>query len=881
LYFRIPFATIVISRGEFIAFFAKEAALSQNCVHSGSEAFRGLIGSVNGGQMDTIRIWNRVITVFGLALLARSGPSLEIPSATTLYVDPVYSYQMEVPDGWYLSPTPKNSVYGAMVLFNYDPESSDTSGNLPPGAVKMQIGVAPLPTGQSIEDWRVKWINFQTNYEPFKDLAMGFGISEVFVVGELTGLKYAVNGPYQSPSLEILLTDGNQLFVIGIAPSSSSTVTEALKILSGLRPSKSPSFPEEAIRISENWAQLPFPTLVRESTRVELDAIVAGTCIEGTFPGTEAPNSPLSLYMPFRSGETWKVGGSGSFYGNGYHCNSNNDYYATDWNRSNDDGAVVLPIANGTITNSKIPTCPTTGLGCFVQIDHASGIRSVYAHLSSVRRTSGPVSHVNPIGTVGSTGNSEFPHLHLRFLQKHGAYHSHCYNNGSPCPNGEASLSPQSAKPSPINTLNGRKTLVDGQSYTSNNGQGNSGKLDPSFDSDGMLTTVVRPGHNEYITGVAVHTNGKIIAAGSSSFGTTIDDFAVVRYNPNGSLDATFSGDGKLITDFGGVDTASDVVLQPDGKILVSGSVCKDVGDRVLCDVALARYNGNGTLDTTFSGDGKQNIDFSAENNASWGGLAIQPDGKIVIAGMMWNGTNEDLAVYRLNANGTLDTSFSADGKVNIGFGPSRYDTASDLALQSDGKIIVAGNTFDANSIHDFAIARLHVNGSLDTTFSGDGRQITNMGGEDFADGLALQSNGQIVVVGQMVSPNGGSSFALARYNTNGNLDTGFNGTGRKIIGMGAIASAHDVIVQANGKIVVLGRGYDGTTINFALVRINPSGVLDTTFSGDGKVTIGFWGYGASGSVLAVDGKGKYVLGGSARDDTQIISAFAVARVLP
>ena len=149
--------------------------------------------------------------------------------------------------------------------------------------------------------------------------------------------------------------------------------------------------------------------------------------------------------MPFRAGESWTVGGAGSFYGNNYHCNSYNDYYATDWNRPNDEGAAVLPVADGTISGSQAPTCPASGYGCYVQINHASNIRTLYGHLSGVYRTTGSVSHTDQIGTVGNTGNSEGAHLHLQFRQNG---FSHCYNNGNTCPNGEAPLSPQSPKPS-------------------------------------------------------------------------------------------------------------------------------------------------------------------------------------------------------------------------------------------------------------------------------------------------------------------------------------------------------------------------------------------------------------------------------------------------
>src|SRR5688572_26623878 len=147
-----------------------------------------------------------------------------------------------------------------------------------------------------------------------------------------------------------------------------------------------------------------------------------------------------------------------------------------------------------------------------------------------------------------------------------------------------------------------------------------SGDLDTTFSGDGRVTTNFgpSPGRTDELSGIAIQSDGKIVAVGFSS-----GDFAVTRYNVNGSLDTTFSGDGKLITDFGGHESANDVALQSDGKIVVSGQKCAGIG----CDVALARYNVNGTLDTTFSGDGKQTTDYGGGDNGSEGGLAIQSNG--------------------------------------------------------------------------------------------------------------------------------------------------------------------------------------------------------------------------------------------------------------
>jgi uncharacterized delta-60 repeat protein len=417
-----------------------------------------------------------------------------------------------------------------------------------------------------------------------------------------------------------------------------------------------------------------------------------------------------------------------------------------------------------------------------------------------------------------------------------------------------------------------------------------SGDLDTTFDGDGLVTSYAVPSDPARVDAsrsVAIQANGKIVAAGQSYVASTplAADFAIIRYNSNGTFDTTFSGDGRLITNFGGRDAALDVAVQANGKIVAAGERCSNSN---ICDVALARYNSNGSLDTTFSGNGKQTSDFGGGDNGAYGGLTIQSNGKIVVAGHMWNGTDNDFAVYRYLSNGNLDTTFSGDGMVNIGFGAGRQDYALDLVIQSDGKIVVIGYTGDAsNNNNNFAVARLNTNGSLDHTFSGDGRQITNMGGDDYAYSVALQTDGKMVAVGEKfaIPGTGLSYFALARYNTDGSLDTTFNGTGRKVFSFtsGAYSQAVDVLVQSDGKIVAMGtadNGFGTGSLDFALVRLNTNGSFDTTFSGNGKATVDFGGGIDRGSALALQpSDGKYVLAGDTFDGAQ--TDFALARVLP
>jgi uncharacterized delta-60 repeat protein len=363
------------------------------------------------------------------------------------------------------------------------------------------------------------------------------------------------------------------------------------------------------------------------------------------------------------------------------------------------------------------------------------------------------------------------------------------------------------------------------------------GDLDPTFSGDGKQTTDFG-GVDRAAAAVVRQADGKIVAVGIAGA-----DFGLARYNPNGSLDTTFSGDGKQTTDFENGDAAYAVALQADGKIVAVGIAIRETGDEAF---ALARYNPNGSLDTTFSGDGRQTTDLGRIDSAM--GVAIQANGKIVAVGS----GNGNFALARYNPNGSLDASFSGDGKERTDFGGG--DAANGVAIQANGKIVAVGR--DGSSAgRDFALARYNPNGSLDTTFSGDGKQTTDFGGIDRANGVALQGNGKIVAVGA-----GNGNFALARYNPNGVLDTTFLGDGRQTTDFfGGGDAANGVALQANGKIVAVGRAGD----DFALARYNLNGSLDPSFSGDGRQRTDFGGPDEARGV-ALQGNGKIIAAGFA-----------------
>ncbi|MEH2224731.1 DUF4347 domain-containing protein, partial [Nostoc sp.] len=326
--------------------------------------------------------------------------------------------------------------------------------------------------------------------------------------------------------------------------------------------------------------------------------------------------------------------------------------------------------------------------------------------------------------------------------------------------------------------------------------------LDDSFDSDGKVTTDIGTNTTDIAYSIALQDDGKILVAGVSN-----SNFAVVRYNSNGSLDTSFGTAGKVTTNLGSTDIAYSIALQDDGKILVAGVSSSNF--------AVLRYNSDGSLDNSFGNAGKVINNLGSSDIAY--SVALQDDGKILLAGV----SNSNFAVLRYNSNGSLDTNFGTAGKVITNLGST--DIARSIALQDDGKILVAGV-----SNNNFAVVRYNSNGSLDTSFGTAGTVINNLGSTDIAYNIALQDDGKILLVG--VSNN---NFAVVRYDSNGSLDTSFGTAGKVITNLGGTDIAYSVSVQANGKIIVAGSSKN----NFAVLRYNSNGSLDTSFGTAGIIT--------------------------------------------
>ena len=393
------------------------------------------------------------------------------------------------------------------------------------------------------------------------------------------------------------------------------------------------------------------------------------------------------------------------------------------------------------------------------------------------------------------------------------------------------------------------------------------GALDTSFGSDGkVLTDVATPAFPDELDGaraVAIQSDGKIVAAGNAG-----EDFAVVRYNTDGSLDTSFSTDGKVTTDIGTdtVDAAYAMAVQSDGKIVVAGT--SDANDFVV-----VRYTSAGALDTSFDSDGKVTTDIGTDPSINQAyAVAVQTDGKLVVAGQV----NHDFAVARYTAAGALDTSFDSDGKVTTDIGTDTFDFANAVAVQSDGKIVVAGSSGD-----DFAAVRYTAAGALDTTFSTDGKVTTNFETDslDSANAVAIDSNGKIVVAGNSeVTPSGsdrlGHDFAAVRYTAAGALDSSFGTDGKVTTDTstqqdgarrygergdhyGVRSGGHAVAVQSDGKIVVAGTG----GADFKAARYTSAGALDSSYGTGGIATTDVGPHGRDrGYAAAVQPDGKIIV---------------------
>ena len=320
----------------------------------------------------------------------------------------------------------------------------------------------------------------------------------------------------------------------------------------------------------------------------------------------------------------------------------------------------------------------------------------------------------------------------------------------------------------------------------------------------------------------------------------------------NGTLDPTFGSGGKRVIDFGTDDeSVYGAALQPDGKIVLAG-------DSRL-QPAVVRLKANGTLDTSFDGDGRKLFSWGAIGRVT--AVVVAPNGKILLGGFS-GPEGGNIQVARLNANGAFDTTFGTAGIAAVDFGATEFGEA--IARQADGRILVAGRSSTAGAV----VARLRATGVLDPDFGGDGRVTLPGGGS--VNAVLVQPDRNIVVAG---NASGSATMTVTRLKPDGSLDTSFGSGGTATVAFGSLANPlGGAARQPDGKIVIAGYTQDGEDV--AVARLNTNGSLDATFGTGGKATVDF-GAATFGNAVALAPNGRIVVAGqkTGGDD------FAVARL--
>jgi len=383
------------------------------------------------------------------------------------------------------------------------------------------------------------------------------------------------------------------------------------------------------------------------------------------------------------------------------------------------------------------------------------------------------------------------------------------------------------------------------------------GDLDPTYGAGGKVTTDFQGGNFDIIRGAAVQPDGKLIAIGQGPGTDLVVRWGLLRYRLDGSLDPTFGNNGKVVIS-SPIWSLTGVVVQPDGKIVVSGANFNPTRDFLAI-----RFNKDGSLDTAFGSGGFATADFFQTTDEAWD-LALQADGKIVLVGSSDDGL---LAAARFNPDGSLDASFGNGGKSAPGLAPGREQGLA-VAIQPDGKIVAAGSVV-TDQHNDFLLTRFEPNGALDTTF-GDSRKVITDFSNSFDDiqDIVLQPDGKIVAVGTA-----GSNFALARYNTNGGLDNTFGSGGKLRTTFQGADDGQSVVLQRDGKIVMAGSTsgpVDPSPRSFALARYNTNGSLDTAFGDQGKVVTSF-GQDAFAIALVLQPDDKLIVAGTNTTDLALV----------
>lgn len=389
--------------------------------------------------------------------------------------------------------------------------------------------------------------------------------------------------------------------------------------------------------------------------------------------------------------------------------------------------------------------------------------------------------------------------------------------------------------------------------------------LDATFGSGGKVRSDFGPSANR-VNAVAIQQDGKIVTAGNIA-GLGGDDILLTRFNPDGSPDASFGVAGRVITMIGaGSDEAHAIALQADGKIVVAGDTY--AGLATDGDVAILRYNPDGSPDGSFGAGGVTTIPIGAWPDSAHD-VAIQPDGKIVAAGYHSSAGDYQIAVVRVGETGSPDNSFDGDGirTLNVSAGS---DSLESLLIEPGGSILAAGAS-DISGSSGILVLRLTATGGLDPSMNGTGTFVTQLGDTSSqAKTVLRQPDGRIVVAARAVVNGQMFEFALTRLEANGDLDAGFGGGGLVRTTLSPQPDfLNDAELQPDGKILVAGTYDTGTGTSIAVMRFNPNGTPDTGFSLGGLVTTAFDGtvpIDSQANAMALQPDAKIVVAGNVLD---------------
>jgi uncharacterized delta-60 repeat protein len=402
------------------------------------------------------------------------------------------------------------------------------------------------------------------------------------------------------------------------------------------------------------------------------------------------------------------------------------------------------------------------------------------------------------------------------------------------------------------------------------------GELDPTWGGDGLVFTPFPdesspPGGADVAT--AVLADGlRVLAAGTVLSDSLTADFGLARYRPGGALDRSFGGDGRVVTDFGfGDDRLSDALIQPDGRIVAAGIAEGAAG----LHFALARYLPDGSPDTGFGAGGTLLTTFANGGTSGASALAIDAAGRLLAAGNAPVREGAGFAVARYRQNGSLDPTFGRRGKVAFGFGWGN-DGASDLVVLPDGRILLVGFALVEDHF-EWALARLTADGALDPTFGGEGRITMDLGADLVASSVVLQTGGMPVVGGSA-----DEGMTLVRLLPNGAPDPSFGDGGFAVappeVFDGVLIRGGGLLALGLGdSVVALGNGFAEPDSYVALARFLEDGSLDASFGGDGGVAYATNRWDARGVAVRADGR---ILTAGFGYERLRGAGFAVARFL-